>query len=454
MESFPDAILIEVSSPTIAGISRIEKRIAVSDSQRWFVTHKCGHEYYFDKEQFKFDEQNPVDAWLECPKCQARIYDEERRDMVKAGIPKPTRPFNGIRGLVLPGINTLFRARKPYKNQLHKLAVETINAKVKGEAAEKVLENTFWARTWEEKSEQVEWSPIQKRAEEYGPDLPEEVWLLTATVDIHPDRAEIEVLGWGEEEETWGIQKHVIWGDFDLPEMQERVDEFLLRKWNHPAGLEMPITAVGVDTGHKTKAAYKFCKARVARKFYPLKGSSTSGAPLVTPRQHKHYRLVLFSVGTDTAKDSIFSRLRLEEPGPRYMHFPLVAVEYEDGGQKKEHRAGYNQAYYKQLCSEKLVTTIEKGVVRRVWKKQFERNEALDLRVYNLAVHDILKPNIPKIRENLLKSIGKKVEPPKEYVLKSEAPQAQPEQPKPAQPPKPQAPRRSIRMMGLRGKWL
>ena len=37
-------------------------------------------------------------------------------------------------------------------------------------------------------------------------------------------------------------------------------------------------------------------------------------------------------------------------------------------------------------------------MVKRKWVKQFERNEALDLRVYNLAAYDILKPNMSRVR--------------------------------------------------------
>ena len=36
----------------------------------------------------------------------------------------------------------------------------------------------------------------------------------------------------------------------------------------------------------------------------------------------KHGRNTLFIVGGDTAKDSIFARLKIEEHGPRFMHFP------------------------------------------------------------------------------------------------------------------------------------
>jgi len=101
-------------------------------------------------------------------------------------------------------------------------------------------------------------------------------------------------------------------------------------------------------------------------------------------------------IGTDTAKDEIFSFLRVTEPGsPGFSHFP---AHYADG-------------YFKQLCAEKKVTKYVQGVARQVWKKVSEgaRNEALDVRVYATAARSIVNPNIRKMASN--------------YAEKSEKPQ-------------------------------
>ncbi|MCP4370077.1 MAG: hypothetical protein GY797_18465 [Deltaproteobacteria bacterium] len=68
---------------------------------------------------------------------------------------------------------------------------------------------------------------------------------------------------------------------------------------------------------------------------------------------------------TDTAKTVIYGRLKVENPGPGYCHFP-------------DH---YPDEYFKQLTAEELVTRYVRGVTKRVWKKKRPRNEALDLRV-------------------------------------------------------------------------
>jgi phage terminase large subunit GpA-like protein len=85
----------------------------------------------------------------------------------------------------------------------------------------------------------------------------------------------------------------------------------------------------------------------------------------------------LYPLGVDTAKDVIYGRLDLDEHGPGFCHFPQ---EYPD-------------EYFKQLTSEEKVKRFSKGVVKTIWKKKRARNEALDIRVYNLAALMILNPN-------------------------------------------------------------
>ena len=117
---------------------------------------------------------------------------------------------------------------------------------------------------------------------------------------------------------------------------------------------------------------------------YAVRGSSVNGAPLIAKRSGKAGgRVLLFNVGGDTAKDSIFARLKIEEHGPRFMHFPKGN--------------GYTEEWFKQLTAEELRTRMHHGFPVRYYKKIRDRNEALDLRVYNLAALEILNPNMEAI---------------------------------------------------------
>jgi phage terminase large subunit GpA-like protein len=88
-------------------------------------------------------------------------------------------------------------------------------------------------------------------------------------------------------------------------------------------------------------------------------------------------RVSLFTVGTEAAKDLVYARLRVEEAGPGFCHFPSC----------------YDAEYFAQLTAERAVTAWRGGVQVRVYKQTRPRNEALDCRVYALAALRILNVN-------------------------------------------------------------
>ena len=81
------------------------------------------------------------------------------------------------------------------------------------------------------------------------------------------------------------------------------------------------------------------------------------------------------------------SALLVEEPGPRYCHFP------SDPGR------GYTREYFKGLLSEKIETTPQ-GKER--WKVVYKRNEPLDCRNYANAALRALHINMDEERRKLM----------------------------------------------------
>ena len=109
-----------------------------------------------------------------------------------------------------------------------------------------------------------------------------------------------------------------------------------------------------------------------------MRGGNERGKEIVgKPTMHNRYRTKLFTLCVDSAKDMIYSRLRIGAPGPGYMHLP----EWTDA------------EYVAQLTAEKAIRKYVKGRGSvRQWIKTRERNEALDLEVYCLAALNILGP--------------------------------------------------------------
>jgi len=97
----------------------------------------------------------------------------------------------------------------------------------------------------------------------------------------------------------------------------------------------------------------------------------------------------LYSINTITAKDTIYSRLNLAEPGPGYSHFPVKQI--------------YNSDYFHQLTVEKRVLRYRQNRAYHAYDKPSgERNEALDCRVYALAALYIINPNMVPLENKKL----------------------------------------------------
>jgi phage terminase large subunit GpA-like protein len=202
-------------------------------------------------------------------------------------------------------------------------------------------------------------------------------------VDVQGDRLEVVVKGYGASEESWLLAFTQIHGDPAKQETWFELDQFLKTKFTHESGRELRIKCVTVDTGgHHTEEAYKYCRIRYGLGVFAIKGGGDQGKPLVgRPSKHNRYRLPLFVLCVDTGKETVYSRLRIQTPGPGYMHLP----EWID------------QEYVDQLTAEKAIRKYVKGRgAVKEWVKLRERNEALDLEVYCLAGLYILGPGFVK----------------------------------------------------------
>ena len=111
-------------------------------------------------------------------------------------------------------------------------------------------------------------------------------------------------------------------------------------------------------------------------------------------------------IGVDTAKDALFGRLKIAEPGPGYVHFPAAD--------------GFEEACFDQLTAEEVVTRHREGRPYRVWVlPKGRRNEALDTFVLALAA-----------RMSLPRALERQVE----FTVEAPLPPSEPPAPR-AEPP-------------------
>lgn len=366
-----------VSTPTIKGVSRIEAEFEASDMQYYFVPcPHCKEMLRLRWAQVKWPDGEPSKACYVCEKCGAEVYDTDKPGMLLAGEWRPSKPFNGVRGF---HISELY---SPWV-KFGEMATAFCEAKKLPDTL-KTWVNTALGETWEEQGDQLETNRLIERVENYQ-GVPEGVIVLTAAVDVQDDRLECEVQGWGRDFESWGIEHSIIWGDPSRPQIWQQLDEFLLREWQDHTGRGRRIAAVTIDSGgHHTQDVYRFCRTRYARRVFAIKGFGGQGRPLVgRPTRGNSGRVRVFPVGVDTAKDIVFSHLKIDKVGPGYCHFP----------------ATYDNECFEQLTSEKVVTKYVRGFPKRVYVKTRARNEMLDLRVYNRAALELLNVNLNKLAD-------------------------------------------------------
>lgn len=393
--TFRNRNIIMISTPTIKGRSRIEYEYDRSDQRLYYVP--CPHCDRFQTlrwEHMKWTDGDPETTVYICEACEREITEGHKPEMLKRGEWRPTAEFQGTRGYRL---NQIYSPWVTWPEMVS----EFLRSKDDPEKLQ-VFVNTALAETFarDDEGEKLDADIILERAEEYDPDpLPEAVLVITAGIDVQPDRIEYEILGSCLDEESYSLEYGVIDGSIDQSDTKQRLIDVLDQKFTHPIIGELGIAAAGIDTGgSNTDDVYKFVRdeTRKGRRLYALKGASAYGKPIapLRPTKISSHKIKLYLVGTDTAKDVIFARLKLTEPGPGYCRFPLL----------------YPPEYFTGLVSEKVITKYEKGRTTRRYEKitASARNEPLDCRVYNLAALRILKPKFKTLhrRQELLKRKG------------------------------------------------
>ncbi|MBK5075101.1 phage terminase large subunit family protein [Budviciaceae bacterium CWB-B4] len=215
------------------------------------------------------------------------------------------------------------------------------------------------------------------RREVFNAEVPEGVAVLTAGIDTQNDRLEIEVVGWGKDEESWSVAFDVIEGDLETAEPWLRLDAYLKQVWRRADGRGFTIMAACHDSGgNHAQKVYEFSQERLGRRIWAIKGESATGGkrspiwPNKRPTSKTRAKFRPIILGVNSAKDSIRSRLHIEQPGPGYMHFSTDR----------------DMGYFTQLTAERLVMKESAGQRYSVWDlPSGKANEALDCRVYAYA---------------------------------------------------------------------
>lgn len=379
-----------VSTPLGKGTSRIEKLYYSGTQEVWHLKCPvCGDYVHPTWDKFTSD-VSAKQYYLCCDHCGTLSEEFEWKRLYSEGKWVVNAPENLDRNNCRSFHMNSFGS--PWASWA-KLQAKYEDACKLGEVGLKTFFNTEMGIPYEAETDSMRSDELYDRKEEYVAELPEGVLVLTAGVDTQDDRLECEVVGWGKDYESWGIQYFRLYGDPAQDAVWKELDDILLhRKWSFADGRKRGISTTCIDSGgNKTKAVYKYCAKRVHNRVYPIKGYGGAGRDLIDglPTKLPKYKIRLFKLGVDTGKDLIMSYLAQQEGEAGYCHFPLAPDK------------GYNQKYFEGLLAEMKQERLVNGRYKQEWvlRPGKKRNEPFDVRNYNVAAINILNPNFEALAE-------------------------------------------------------
>ncbi len=385
----PDRKIVVGSTPTIEGMSVVERLYEESDKRAFLVPcPDCGHRFELVFDLLQWPEGAPEKAAMQCPECGSLIEERFKTQMIAEGRWVAERPeVKGHAGFRINALYSLFA-----NVSWGRIAKEFVRAKRSGPQDMQVFQNTILGRTWRQTVDDVDETGLMSRAEPYGvrfdPDpmewiaeIPPEVLYITAGIDVQHDRLEVQFWGWGRSE-AWVLGHEIVRGLTNLDSTWDELDVLLATRWPHSLGGEIGIDATAIDSGdgNRTQQVYNYCATRAGRNIFAIKGRPGAKPWLEWSRQRK-WGLRLGLVGVDEVKADLMARLAMTERGPRYIHLP--------------HHLG--EEFYRQLTAEVRRVKYVRGRPVYKWERKPGREaEALDCAVYANAIRQALRMDMDR----------------------------------------------------------
>ena len=385
--TFPMGKVLITSTPGTRGMCRITHEFEARSDRRQLAMRMpcCGSlEVLRWREHMKWETPDG-EVFAQCPACGERVSEQHKTTMLTGAQWQATAKGDGITaGFHLPawyapaGWTSWGQIRDEF------LRAKTDPLLLKGWV------NKRAAEAWEDEAvAAINADGLMARAQADGYSsgtCPEGVTLLLMAVDVQDTWLETTVWGFGRGEEMWRIWHQKVEGSPAYDDVWQQIDSIRKTQWPREGGGVMTVRHCAVDTGgHFTQEAYEFCRARAAEGVVAIKGSSTKAAPALGKgsKIDVNWRgrilkkgLMLYMVGGDTLKRTIYARLKKDSTGPGSIHFGNdVTEEFLQG-----------------LTCERLVPKTVKGFQVLTWEKPSgARNEPLDLCVYSLAMLELVK---------------------------------------------------------------
>ena len=287
MTTFWNSCMGLFSTPTNEGSSRIDEEYLAGTQEEW--QHKCPNcgEYHLlrhidmtvDYKEIKTPSGKKTvivnDVKWRCPHCGFSFSEKEMKQTPQKYISRNADALkNGIRSFFVNGFTSPWMTWS-------KIMREWLEAKGDPER-EKVIMNTVFGESYKQKGAFEDEQIFLRRRESYGAELPNGVLLLTAAIDTQDNRLEYEVVGWGKEEECWGIRKGIVLGAPNQDRTWKEIDNILDKTYHFADGKGLKVVRTFIDSGgHYTSDVYNYCQKNFHKQRFAIKGRGGPGIPLI-----------------------------------------------------------------------------------------------------------------------------------------------------------------------------
>lgn len=344
-----------------------------------------------------------------CASCGTDIIEADKTEMVRAGIWVPTfkskNPENPQPPQVIsPADIEAWHNRDREGNVIwgyhlwkaYALRGEWSAILGKYEEAEGDPEalKVFWQQTlaeaWDDSGEAPDHAELAKRVESYAADqVPTGAYFVTGAMDVQKDVIKWSTYAWGPNMQGWLLEKGVLMGDTDQPDVWADARELWVTKsYKYGSGLNLPVDLWGVDSGYRSDYVYHATKGFPNVINLDGRGADKPHAPpLSNPKIIEHRigkvrmgRVEKYDVGTYNLKSRLYGMLRQWKEGPDEVgKWPRGIIHFN---------AEADEEFFQELTAEVLVQNIRRGGrVTYFWQKLKQRpNDYHDIAVYNLAL--------------------------------------------------------------------
>ena len=364
-KAFPRAIRAFVSTPTVKD-GLIDRQWQKSDQRRYHVPcPHCGElqplvwggaEIPHGMKWTVLPTGEAVNVRYVCRGCGAEIGEHHKPAMLAGGRWIAAHPERAMRGYHISALLAPIGLGPRWADLVRGWLAAQSNT-----ATLRAWINTNLGEPWEEHGESIDPLALMTRLEDYPEAPPRRP--RSVGIDVQKDRIEVSLYEFGAGEEAWAVDHVIVQGDTAGPEPWRELATELD---------DLAPDCGAIDSGYNADQVYAFAAKRPW--LFVAKGvDRREGMTLVEDDDARKRRLRKrrkkgfnpFLVGDIAAKALLTQRLKLEQPGPGFQHFPANEPAFDD-------------EFFAQLTSNRLVEKTVRGRLVREWVQTRVRNEAFD----------------------------------------------------------------------------